>query len=79
MALEELRGKAAIVGIGETPHRRVWPGRSMWGLCAEAAAEAGGRVLVAGEEAATAAAGPTPGIIATSGLRNGLTAATMGR
>lgn len=40
MALDELRGKAAIVGIGETPHRRVWPGRSMWGLCAEAAAEA---------------------------------------
>ncbi len=36
----ELRGKAAIVGIGETPHRRVWPGRTMWGLCAEAAAEA---------------------------------------
>ncbi|MBI2886007.1 MAG: thiolase family protein [Chloroflexi bacterium] len=35
-----IRGKAAIVGIGETPHRRVWPGRSMWGLCAEAAAEA---------------------------------------
>ena len=36
----ELRGKAAVVGIGETPHRRVWPGRTMWGLCAEAAAEA---------------------------------------
>lgn len=36
----ELRGKAAIAGIGETPHRRVWQGRSMWGLCAEAAAEA---------------------------------------
>lgn len=35
-----IRGKAAIVGIGETPHRRVWPGRSTWGLCAEAAAEA---------------------------------------
>ena len=35
-----LRGKAAVVGIGETPHRRVWPGRSMLGLCAEAAAEA---------------------------------------
>ncbi|MBI4497002.1 MAG: thiolase family protein [Chloroflexi bacterium] len=35
-----IRGKAAIIGIGETPHRRVWPGRSMWSLCAEAAAEA---------------------------------------
>ena len=35
-----LRGTAAIVGVGETPHRRVWPGRSMMGLCAEAAAEA---------------------------------------
>ncbi|MBI2886009.1 MAG: thiolase family protein [Chloroflexi bacterium] len=35
-----LRGTAAIVGIGETEHRRVWPGRSMYGLCAEAAAEA---------------------------------------
>lgn len=35
-----LRGKAAIVGIGETAHRRVWPGRSMPGLCAEAAAMA---------------------------------------
>ncbi|MBI2887848.1 MAG: thiolase family protein [Chloroflexi bacterium] len=35
-----LRGKACIVGIGETEHRRVWPGRSMFGLCAEAAAEA---------------------------------------
>jgi len=35
-----LRGRAAIVGIGETPHRRSWPGRSQLGLCAEAAAEA---------------------------------------
>src|SRR6266536_2901035 len=35
-----LRGKAAIVGIGETPHKRSWPGRSQLGLCAEAAAEA---------------------------------------
>src|SRR4051812_19045663 len=35
-----LRGKAAIVGIGETPHRRSWPNRSMLGLCAEVAAEA---------------------------------------
>jgi len=35
-----IRGQAAIVGVGETPHRRVWPGRSMWGLCAEAAAMA---------------------------------------
>lgn len=37
---EDLRGMAAIVGIGETEHRRTWAGRSMWGLCAEAAAEA---------------------------------------
>jgi len=35
-----LRGKAAIVGIGETAHRRVWPGRTERGLCAEAAAMA---------------------------------------
>lgn len=35
-----LRGKAAIVGIGETAHRRSWPGRSEMGLTAEAAAEA---------------------------------------
>lgn len=35
-----LRGKAAIVGIGETPHRRAWPGRTERGLCAEAAAMA---------------------------------------
>ena len=35
-----LRGKAAIVGIGETPHKRSWPGRSALGLCAEVAAEA---------------------------------------
>ena len=32
-----LRGKAAIVGIGELPTRRGYPGRSMEGLCAEAA------------------------------------------
>ncbi len=32
-----LRGKAAIVGIGELPTRRAYPGRSMEGLCAEAA------------------------------------------
>lgn len=32
-----LRGKAAIVGIGELPTRRSYPGRSMLGLCAEAA------------------------------------------
>ena len=36
----ELRGKACIVGYGETPHRRVWPGRTMLGLCAEVAAQA---------------------------------------
>ena len=35
-----LRGKAAIVGIGEVPTRRVHEGRSMYGLCAEAAAVA---------------------------------------
>ena len=35
-----LRGKAAIVGIGETPHRRNWPGRTAFGLCAEVAAQA---------------------------------------
>jgi len=35
-----LRGKAAIVGIGETAHRRSWPNRSSLGLAAEAAAEA---------------------------------------
>ncbi|HWO74277.1 MAG TPA: thiolase family protein [Dehalococcoidia bacterium] len=35
-----LRGKAAIVGIGETPHKRSWPGRSALGLCAEVAAQA---------------------------------------
>lgn len=32
-----LRGKTAIVGIGELPTRRSYPGRSMLGLCAEAA------------------------------------------
>ncbi len=32
-----LRAKAAIVGIGELPTRREYPGRSMYGLCAEAA------------------------------------------
>jgi acetyl-CoA acetyltransferase len=32
-----LRGKAAIVGIGELPTRRAYPGRSLEGLCAEAA------------------------------------------
>ena len=32
-----LRGEAAIVGIGETVHRLDWPGRSAWGLFAEAA------------------------------------------
>ena len=33
-----LRGKAAIVGIGEVPTRRVHQGRSLMGLCAEATA-----------------------------------------
>jgi len=32
-----LRGRTAIVGIGELPTRRTYPGRSMQGLCAEAA------------------------------------------
>lgn len=35
-----LRGKACIIGIGETEHRRNWPGRTERGLCAEAAAMA---------------------------------------
>lgn len=35
-----LRGKACIIGIGETVHRRDWPGRTERGLCAEAAAMA---------------------------------------
>ena len=35
-----LRGKVAIVGIGEVPTRRVIPGRTMIGLCAEAARSA---------------------------------------
>ena len=33
-----LRGKAAIVGIGEVPTRRIHPDRSLMGLCAEATA-----------------------------------------
>ena len=32
-----LRGRTAIVGIAELPTRRAYPGRSMEGLCAEAA------------------------------------------
>lgn len=32
-----LRGKAAIVGIGELPTQRVYPGRTMYSLAAEAA------------------------------------------
>lgn len=35
-----MRGKTAIVGIGEVPTRREYPERSMWGLCAQAAREA---------------------------------------
>ena len=31
-----LRGKAAIIGIGEVPTRRSYPGRTMYGLCADA-------------------------------------------
>lgn len=37
MAEESLRGQACIIGYGETPHRRNWPGRSALGLSAEAA------------------------------------------
>jgi acetyl-CoA acetyltransferase len=37
---DSLRGKACIVGIGETAHRRSWPGRTSYGICAEAAREA---------------------------------------
>jgi acetyl-CoA acetyltransferase len=36
-ATMSLRGRTAIVGIGELPTRRTYPGRSMQGLCAEAA------------------------------------------
>ena len=32
-----LRGKAAIVGIGEVPTRRSYTGRTVYGLCADAA------------------------------------------
>src|SRR5262249_12483495 len=32
-----LRGKAAVTGVGELPARRAYPGRSLEGLCAEAA------------------------------------------
>ena len=32
-----LRGRAAIVGIGEVPTRRLLEGRTLYGLCAEAA------------------------------------------
>jgi acetyl-CoA acetyltransferase len=35
-----MRGKLAIVGYGETPHVRNWPGRTDYGLCAEAGAMA---------------------------------------
>jgi acetyl-CoA acetyltransferase len=35
-----LRGNTAIVGIGETAHKRSWPNRTALGLAAEAAAEA---------------------------------------
>jgi len=34
--MASLRGKAAIIGIGEVPTRRVYPDRTMYGLCAEA-------------------------------------------
>ncbi len=32
-----MRGQTAIIGIGELPTQRTYPGRSMYGLCAEAA------------------------------------------
>ncbi len=32
-----LRGKASIVGIGEVPTRRPYPGRTVYRLCADAA------------------------------------------
>ncbi len=32
-----LRGKTAIVGIGEVPTRRLYPDRTLYGLCADAA------------------------------------------
>ena len=35
--MASLKGKAAIVGIGEVPTQRVNPNRTMYGLCAEAA------------------------------------------
>jgi acetyl-CoA acetyltransferase len=35
-----LRGSTAIVGIGETAHKRSWPNKSALGLAAEATAEA---------------------------------------
>ena len=35
-----LRGQAAIVGIGEVPTRRLLEGRTLYGLCADAANEA---------------------------------------
>lgn len=31
-----LRGSVAVIGIGETVHRRNWPGRTSWSLMAEA-------------------------------------------
>lgn len=37
MPEESLRGQACIIGIGETPHRRRWPGKSALGLGVEAA------------------------------------------
>jgi acetyl-CoA acetyltransferase len=33
-----MRGQTAIIGIGELPTQRTYPGRSMYGLCAEVAA-----------------------------------------
>src|SRR5262249_61850593 len=35
-AVMTLRGQAAIVGIGEVPTRRTYPGRTTYSLCAEA-------------------------------------------
>ena len=34
--MNSLRGKTAIVGIGEVPTRRQYENRTMYGLCADA-------------------------------------------
>ena len=37
MAQDTLRGQACIIGIGDLPRQRSWPGKSALGLCSEAA------------------------------------------